>query len=163
MHPGTVGVENPDHPDIDPVLAVIIEKEGLCATFSLIIARPYPDGIDISPVILLLRMDCRVAIDFAGGGLKDLGLDPLGNAQHVDSPHDVGLYGFDRVILIVDGGRGTGQIIYLIHFKEYGMNQVVAYQFKIGPADEMTDISLVAGKEIVQAEDFMAIFCQTFT
>jgi len=84
----------------EPVIDV--EKEGLGATLSLIIAGPGTNGVNIAPVPLMLRVYCGVTIDLARRGLKDLGLDPFGNAQHVDRPHDTGLYGFDRVILVMD-------------------------------------------------------------
>jgi hypothetical protein len=48
-------------------------------------------------------MDLRIAIDLAGGGLEDPGLDAFGQTQHIDGPMDAGLGGLHRVELIVDG------------------------------------------------------------
>jgi len=163
VHPGAVRIENPDDSNIDPVLPVIVEEKGLRAALSFVVAGPGAYGIDIAPVSLMLRMNGRVAIDLAGGGLKDLGPDPLGKTQHVDSAHDAGLDGLDRVVLIMNRGRGTGQVIYLIHLEKYGMDQVVTYEFKVGQADEMADIVLGSREEIIQAQHVLPVPGQAIT
>ena len=82
------------------MLAPIVEEQGLGAALALVIAGARADGIDVAPIVLWLGMDGRVALDLAGRGLEDLGLDPLGQAQHVDRPLDAGLGGLHRVELI---------------------------------------------------------------
>ena len=46
-------------------------------------------------------MDLRVAVDLAGGGLKDLRAGALGQPQHVDRTMHTGLGSLHRVIVIV--------------------------------------------------------------
>lgn len=60
------------------------------------------DGVDVAPVVLGLGVDGGVAIDLAGGGLKDLGFDPLGQAKHVNGAVDAGLGGLHRIVLVMD-------------------------------------------------------------
>lgn len=71
VHMGSIGVEDPDHLDVDPELAVVIEEEGFGAPFSFVVTGARADGIDPPPVIFPLGMDLRIAIDFAGGRLQD--------------------------------------------------------------------------------------------
>ena len=66
------------------MLAAIVEEQGLGAALALVIAGARPDGVDVAPVVLRLGMDRRVAINLTGGGLQDLGLDLLGQAQQLD-------------------------------------------------------------------------------
>ena len=103
MHSWPIGIENPNHPDIDPVLPIIIEKKGLGAAFTLIITRPDPYGINITPVIFLLWMNSGITINFACRSLEDLGFYPFCQPEHVDGTHDTGLNSFDRIVLIMNG------------------------------------------------------------
>ena len=66
------------------MLAAVVEGQGLGAALALVIAGARPDGVDVAPVVLRLGMDRRVAINLTGGGLQDLGLDLLGQAQQLD-------------------------------------------------------------------------------
>ena len=49
MHARPVGVKDADHPDIDTVLPVIIEKQGFRAALAFIVAGAKTDGVYISP------------------------------------------------------------------------------------------------------------------
>jgi len=142
---------------------MIVEKEGLGAPLTLVIAGPDTDCIDVSPVTFCLRVDGRVPVNFTGGCLKDFGLNPLGKAEHVDGSHDAGFDGFDRVKLVVYGGSGTGQVVYLVNLQEDGFYKIVAYQLKIGLFNEVADVTLGAGKEIVEAQNLMPFLNQPIT
>lgn len=115
------------------------------------------------PVIFSLWVDGGVPIDLTGGRLQDPGIDPLGQTQHVNGTHDIGLDGLDRIVLIVDGRCRTGQVIYLIHFQEYGMDQVVPDQFKIGLSHEVPDVAFGPREEIIETKHVMAGINQTVT
>ena len=56
------------------VLPVIVHEQRLGAAFALVVARADADRIDMAPVGFRLRMDVRIAIDFAGRRLQDAGL-----------------------------------------------------------------------------------------
>jgi len=66
IHIGAIGIENPGHLDLNLVLPVIIEAEGLGAALAFVIAGSQADGINVSPIGFRLWMDLGVAIDFAG-------------------------------------------------------------------------------------------------
>ena len=103
VHVGAVGVEDAGHLDPEFVLAVVVEEQGLGAAFALVVAGAEADGIDMAPVVLLLRVDLGVAVHLAGRGLEDLGPHPLGQAEHVDGAVHAGLGGLHRIMLVVDG------------------------------------------------------------
>ena len=49
------------------------------------------DGVDVAPVGLDLRMLERVAVDLAGAGKQEARADSLGQAEHVEGAHHIGL------------------------------------------------------------------------
>ena len=80
-HTRAVGVEYPDHADVDPAGPAVCEGHCLSESLRLVVDAPRADGIDVSPVILGLRM-LRVVADtniyvsaFMFGGLPGLFLD----------------------------------------------------------------------------------------
>jgi hypothetical protein len=77
VHSWSIGIENARDFYLEFVLAVIIEEEGLCTTFPLIVARPKSDRIYVSPVVLRLWMDDGIAINLTCGGLKDSASEAL--------------------------------------------------------------------------------------
>ena len=78
QHSRPVGIENANDPDIDAVLTVVIEKEGFSAALSFIIAGAGTDRIYIAAVILRLRMDGRVPVNFRSGCLEDPCVEAFG-------------------------------------------------------------------------------------
>jgi len=142
---------------------VIIEKEGLGAAFTLVVTGSYADGVDVAPVVFLLRMNSGISVDLTGGGLQDSGVNSFCQPQHVDGAHDAGLDCLYRVVLIVVGRGGAGQIVYLVHFEEYGLHQIVTYQFKVGFSKEMAHVLFSTGEEIVQTQNIVALHNQTIT
>jgi len=163
MHLRAIGIEYPDNSDVNLVLPVIIEEEGLRAALPFVIAGSYADGVDVTPIIFPLWMDGGVSVDLAGGGLEYPGLYPFCQTQHMDGTHDAGLDGLDRVVLVVDRRSGTGQIVYLINFEEDGLHHVMSYEFEIGFFQEMTHVLLSTGEEIVQAQNIMTFRDQAIT
>ena len=87
-HAGAVGVEDADDADVYFVLAVVVHHEGFGHPFAFVVAGAGADGVDAAVVGLFLRVFFGVAVDFGGGGLEDAGVDPFGQAQHVDGAHD---------------------------------------------------------------------------
>ena len=65
VHARPVGVEDPRHLDLQPVLAVIVEEQGLGAALALVVAGARAQRVDVAPIVLALRVDLRVAIDLA--------------------------------------------------------------------------------------------------
>src|SRR3990172_9088058 len=130
VHPGAVSVEDADHADLQLVLAVIVEEEGLRAPLPLVIACPGSDGVHVPPVRLPLRVFRRAAIHLGGGGLKDAHLQALGQAQHVDGAVHAGLRRLHGVELVVDRRGGAREVVDLADLDVEGPGDVVAHQIE---------------------------------
>jgi hypothetical protein len=61
-----------------------------------------------------------------------------------------------RIVLVVDRGGGARQIVDFIHFYIERKAHVVAHELEAGMREQVLDISLRAGEEIVYAEHFIA-------
>ena len=77
-------------------------------------------------------MHARIAVDFRRRSLEDLGLHALGQSQHVDGAEHAGLGRLHRIALVMDGRRGTGQIVDFVHLDIEREADVVANQLEIG-------------------------------
>jgi hypothetical protein len=143
------------------VLAAVVEEQRLGAAFALVVAGARTDGVDVAPVVLGLGVDGRVAVDFAGRGLENLGFDALGQAEHVDGAVHAGFGGLHGVELVVDRRGRAGQVIDLVDFDIEREGDVVAHQLEIRVVEEMGDVVLGAGEEVVETDDVVAFGEQT--
>ena len=102
VHARAVSVEDARDLDVHAVLAAVIEEQSFSAALAFVVAGAQADGVDLAPVAFGLRMHFRVAVDLAGGGLKDASLGALGQPQHVDCAMYAGLGGLHWIVLIVN-------------------------------------------------------------
>ena len=98
-----------------------------------------------------------IAVHLAGAGLQHARTHAARKTQNIHGAHDAGLHGLDWVVLIVARRRGARQIINLIHFKLNWIGHVRAHQFKVGIAQQMFDVSAVAGEEIIQTNHLVTL------
>src|SRR5262245_55749633 len=63
VHARAVGIEDSGDLDLQPVLAPIIEEQGLGATLAFVIARARAYRVDVPPIIFSLRVDAGIAVD----------------------------------------------------------------------------------------------------
>ena len=61
---GTVSIENSCDSDVNTLDSVVFDKKSFRRSFTLIVARPDSDGVDIAPTIFTLRTDFWVTVDF---------------------------------------------------------------------------------------------------
>jgi hypothetical protein len=156
MHAGAVGIENPANPNPQFVHAMIIHEQGFGRSFAFVIASANPDWIDTTTVRFRLRMDLGIAVDFTRGGLEDLGIAPTGHPEQIDRADHARLHRFDRVVLIVAWSCRAGEIVNFINFQKQRMNNVVANQLKVRLVQQMSDVRLLAGEEVVDTDDVMS-------
>ena len=142
---------------------MVVEEERFGAPFPLVVAGANSDGIDVAPVLLILRVDLGVAVDFARRSLQDPRLDTLGQAQHVNGPHDAGFHGLDGVELVVDGRGGTCEVVDLVHLQEDRLDNVVPDELEARPAYQVLDVLELTGEEVVQAKDLATLLQKPFT
>ena len=163
MHPRTIGIEDANDPNIDFVLAVVIEHQRLGGPLAFVVTRANADWIDASAVRLGLRMNLRISVHLTGRGMQDPRPEPLGQPQHVDRAHDRSLNRLDRVVLVVTRCGGTGEVIDLVDFSLVGIDHVVADELEVRPADQVFDVGLLAREEIIEAEHLMPLIDEAIT
>ena len=98
-------------------------------------------------------MDFRVAVDLAGGGLKDTRPAAFRHSENVDGPKNGGLHRLDRIELVVSRRSRTGQVEDLIHFQIDRDRNVVPDQLKIRVGEKMADVGFLAREKIVETND----------
>ena len=106
-HPGPVGVEDPDDPGVDAVVAVVGHGDRLGEPLGLVVDAARADRVDVAPVALRLGVDLGVAVDLGGRRQEEPGVLGLGQAQGVVGAERADLEGLDRELEVVDrAGRG---------------------------------------------------------
>ena len=157
MHPRAVGVEDPHDPHIEVVHAVVVHEQRFGRALAFVVAGARADRIDRAAIVLGLRMDLGIAVDFAGRGLQDFRPAAFGHAQHVDRAQHRGLDRLDRVVLIVAGRGGAGEVVDLVDFQQDRLRDVVPDQLEIRPVEQMGDVRLLAGEKIVEADHVVPV------
>ena len=107
-------------------------------------------------------MDFGIAVNFAGAGLQDPRAAAFGDSQHVDRAEHAGLDRLDRIELVVPGGGRTSHVVDLVDLQKDRQRDVVPNQLKVRFAQQMRDVRLLAGEEIVQADHVVAHRDQPF-
>src|SRR6185312_12988359 len=62
MHSRAVRVEQTDDFDAELMLAPVVEEECFCGSLALVVAGAYADRVDVTPIVLSLRVDLGVAV-----------------------------------------------------------------------------------------------------
>ena len=145
------------------MLAAVVEEQGLRATLALVIACARADRIYVAPVFFPLRVAHGVAINFAGRSLENSGAATVRKLEHVDRAVNGGLYRLYGIVLIVDRARRTRKVVDSIHFQTYGFRDVVSDEFEVRSAEEMRNISLGTGEQVVEADHIVALIHQPVT
>ena len=65
MHPGTVGVEDAGYPGLYSVTAMVDSGGGLGVALGLVVDGADAYRVDVPPILLMLGMNKRVAVDLA--------------------------------------------------------------------------------------------------
>jgi hypothetical protein len=68
-----------------------------------------------------------------------------------------------RIMLVVDRGSGTGEIVNLIDLQIERKGHVVPDQFEVRMTNQVLDVTSRSGEEIVDAEDASPIRQQALT
>ena len=157
VHAGAVGVEDPDNANVHAVHAVIVHEQGLRRPLALVVTGARPQRIDAAAVRLRLGVHLGVPINLARRGLENSGPAAACHPQHVDGAHHRGLHRLDGVVLIVPGGGRTGEVVDLVHLQPDGYRDIVPDQLEIRLGQQMGHVALLAGEEIVQADDVVTL------
>ena len=108
-------------------------------------------------------MHFRIAVNFAGRCLEDLRSAAFCHAQQVDRTQHADLHGLDWIVLVVAGRRRTGEIVNFVNFQQDRSHDVVSNQFKVSFFEQMNHIRFLAREKVVQADNVMPLFDESFT
>ncbi len=111
----------------------------------------------MTPIILGLRVDLRIAVYFAGRGLKNSRLYPFGESQHIDRTMHAGFRGLDRIKLIVNRRCRAGEVIDFVHLNVKRKGDIMPHQFEAGIVEKLTNIIFTSSKEIVDTQDVVSL------
>ena len=98
-----------------------------------------------------------IAVDFGCRGLENFRARTFGEAEHVDRAVHTGFGRLNRIELIMDRRRGTGQIVNLVDFYEQRHRNIMAEHLEIRMLQQMRDVRPPSGEIIVDAEHLMAL------
>jgi hypothetical protein len=160
MHARTVSIKDPHDPDIDAVLTVIVEKQGLGAALALVVARPHTDGINVPPIRFRLRVYGGIAVNFTRAGLEYSSANAFGQTEAIDCAHHRRLGGLDGVILVVWWRSRSRQIVDLVDLVFKRIDHIVPDQFKVRVTEKMGHIGLTAGKKVIHTDNVMPLLHQ---
>ena len=81
----------------------------------------------------------------------------FGKAEHIYRAHYVSFDGLDRIVLIMDGRRRAGEIIYLIDLKQDRLGHVMADKLKSLVIKQMRDVGLTPRKKIIKTDNLVSV------
>lgn len=102
-------------------------------------------------------MNCGVAVNLAGRGLKDGASQPFGEPQHVDGTVHRSFRRGHRIMLVMHGRGRTGEVINFIDLNIERKSNIVAQKLKAVVLVKMFDIAFRPRKQIVHAKNIMAL------
>ena len=158
-HARAVGVEDADDLRVDLVIAMIGHGHRLGETLGFVVDAARPDGIDVAPVFLGLRMDERVAVAFGGGGEQEPRALCLGQAERVVRAERTDLERLDRQLEIIDRAGRRGEVENIVHRAGEidELRHIMLDELKSRVAREMRDIIGIARDEVVDGDDAVAL------
>ncbi len=106
-------------------------------------------------------MHLRVSVNLGSGRLEDAGPNALGQTEHIDDAHDAGLHRLYRVVLVMNRGRRTGEVIDLVYLKQNRFDNVVPQKFKTPIVQQVRDVLAPAREKVVEADNFIVFREQT--
>ena len=107
-HPRSVRVEDTHDARVEPVVPVIRHGHGLGEALGLVVDAAGADGVDVAPVLLVLRVHEGIAVDLRRRREEELGAARLGEAERLVGAEGADLQRRDGQLRIVDG-RGRAR------------------------------------------------------
>ena len=99
----------------------------------------------------------RVAVDLAGGCVQHHRLCLEGEIEHVHNAEHGALGRLHRVLLVVDGRCGAGEVVYLVELSPERLRDVVQHERELRVAEEVVDVGLGAGEEVVEGRHLVSV------
>ncbi len=100
-------------------------------------------------------MHLGVAVDLGRRGQQDLGLGPLGQAQHVDRPDHGGLGRLHRVALVEDRRGRAREVVDLVDLDVQREGHVVPHDLEARVVAQVREVGPRPGVEVVHDQDLV--------
>ena len=142
---------------VDAVVAMVGADGGLGETLGLVVDRARADRVDVAPVGFYLGVDFGVAVALRGRGVEVAGVVLAGEIEGVDGAGGTDEEGFDAEAGVVDRTSGRGEVKDLIDRAGVeGLADVLLDEAEAGLVREVSEVSVAAGREVVDADNGMA-------
>jgi len=102
-HPRSIGVEDADDAGIDTVVPMVRHGDGLGEAFGLVIDTAWTNWIDVSPIVLRLWMDERIAVSLRSRCEEKTSTFGLGEANGLVGAQRSNLEGLDGQLEVING------------------------------------------------------------
>jgi hypothetical protein len=145
----------------EPVLTLVIVEQRLGAAFAFIVTAARARQINVTAVLLGLRMDVGIAVYLAGGRLQNARVQALGETQHVDRTNHARLRRLNRIMLIVDRRGRAGEIVDLVDIDIERKGHVVAHDLEGRLAEQWFDVAARTCEIVVDAENLALLLEQS--
>jgi hypothetical protein len=126
--------------------------------FRLIVHAARADGVDVAPVFLVLRVDKRITVDFAGGSNQHPRTFSLGQTKQIMRPKTTNLQRLDRHLQIVDRASRTSKMQDIVQLARDmdKLAYVVVVEGEILFGKKMLDISKITRYQVIHRHHFVA-------
>ena len=158
-HARAVGVEDADDARVDAVVAVVRHRDRLGEALRLVVDAARADGVHVAPVVLRLRMHERIAVHLGRRREEEARALRLGEAERVVRAERADLERLDRQLEIVDRAGRRREVQHAVErTRDVGERRdVVLDELEPLVADQVRDVVRVAGDEVVEADDLVAL------
>jgi hypothetical protein len=115
-----------------------------------------PNAIAL-PVAFRLRVNGRISVDFAGGRLKNFAIETFCQTEHIDGAMNRGLRRLHGIMLIMDGGRWTGEVIDFVHLHVERESYIVPHELEMRMIVQVFDVAFCTCEEIVETDNLVSL------
>ena len=139
---------------------MIRHRHRLGETLRLIVNAARPDRVHVAPVVFFLRMDERIAVAFRGRGKNERGLFVLRQAERVVRPKRADFRASESGVRDnrSDSPATRNERRNRFRFRQKDeVRNVMLDETEILVAGEMSDVRRIAGDEVVDRDDAMAL------
>src|SRR5260370_2537017 len=152
------GIEDAHDLDVEVVRPVIRHGHRLGEALRLVVHAAGTHRVDVTPVLLVLRVDLRVAVDLARGREQVPGAGGLGETEGVVRPERADLEGLDRILEVVARARRAGEVQDGVNaaVDREELRDVVLFELERGRVEEVLDVLDPAREQAVDGEDVPA-------
>ena len=102
-------------------------------------------------------MNRRVSIDLRCGRDEETSTRSLGDAEHVESSHDVRLDGFDPVVLVEDRRSGTGEVVDLVDLEKERLRDIMSNILKARVVQPLRDVLFPTTEAVIHTNHFISL------